>query len=814
MRELWQDLRFAGRTLRKAPGYSLAALVVLALGIGANTSIFTVVHAVLLQPLPFGHPEQLVRIWHTPPQSSFPGQKIFSVSAANFLDWQKQDDVFDGMALASSPAMTLTGAGEPVMLRAASVTRDYFSTLEAKPLLGRSFRPDEDLDGKNHAVILSYAGWKTRFGGDPNLVGKQITLNQEKYDVVGVMGPNFRFPSWARLWTPMGMTTKEAAVRGEHHYFTVARLKPGVTVKQAQAEMDTISQRLAEQYPADDKGWGALVLPLREDIVGDVRPTLLVMLGAVGFVLLIACANVANLTLVRTMGRRKEIAIRTALGAGRRRVLQQILAESVLLALGGGALGLGLSILGTKLVVKLLTDELPKFYDVHLNVPVLAFTLGMALATGILAGLLPALSAARGNPNEALKQGLGRTDAEGGHNRTRGVLMVTEVALSLVLLFGAGLMIRTIWALQSVNPGYDARNVLTMELGVARTKFAGPEQQAQFYDRVLERLRQLPGVQATSAIDSLPTQGGSMQPVAIEGRPVVAMADQPEVAVRLVSPQYFATLRIPSVRGRVFSGADQLHTPQVAVISQAMAKRFWPGEDPIGKHITLTFAPGYVREIVGIVGDVKLSNLSDSEDDATIYYPMAQQHAEADGEWRSFGMELAIRGNDNVAAMGSAVSSAIHEIDAEVPLIDMMTMDELLGTSIAQQRFTMILLEVFAGLALVLAAVGIYSVLAYSVRRRLREIGLRMALGAQRVDVLRMVLLEGLRPTLVGVAIGIAATIAVSRLLASLVFGVKTTDIVTFSAATGMLLAVGVVASILPGYRATRVDPMKTLRDE
>jgi putative ABC transport system permease protein len=718
------------------------------------------------------------------------------------------------MSLISGASVNLTGAGEPVTLQTATVTHEYFPTLQAKPMLGRSFTAEEDQDGKNHAVILSFAEWKTRFGGDAKIVGKQITLDQQRYDVVGVMGPTFKFPSWARMWTPMGMTAKEAAVRGEHHYYTVARLKPGVDVKQAQAEMDTISQRLAQQYPADDKGWGALVMPLREDMVGDVRPALLVLLGAVGFVLLIACANVANLTLVRTMGRRKEIAIRTALGAGRRRVVQQVLAESLLLSLGGGLLGLGLSLFGTKLVVKVLSDELPQFFEVHLDLPVLAFTFAIAVMVGVLAGLLPALSATRANPNDALKQGLGRTDSDGGHNRTRGVLVVTEVALSLVLLFGAGLMIRTLGARRAVKPGYDPDNVLTMQLGIAAKKFAGPAQQMQFYDRVLARLRQLPGVQSTGAIDSLPTQGGSMQPVAIEGRPVVAMADQPEVAVRLVSPQYFQAMRIPTVRGRSFSDADRAQSPDVVVISQAMAKRFWPGEDPIGKHLTLTFAPGRVREIVGIVGDVKQMSLTSSEDDATLYYPMAQERLGPDGDWRSFGMALAVRGEANVETLAPAVRNAIHEIDPEVPVIDVMTMGDVVGLSIASQRFTMMLLEAFAGLALLLAAVGIYSVLTYSVRRRLREIGIRLALGARRVDVLRMVLLEGLRPTLIGVVIGIAAALAMSRLLASVVFGVKTTDMATFSAATALLLAVGAVASLLPGYRAMRVEPMKTLRDE
>ncbi|ABF39302.1 ABC efflux pump, inner membrane subunit [Candidatus Koribacter versatilis Ellin345] len=813
MRAALQDLKFALRTLKKSPGYVIAALVVMALGIGANTSLFTVVNAVLLRALPFGHPEQLVVLWHTPPQSSFPGVKIFPLSAANYLDWEKQNTVFTQMAVSSYRTMNLTGNGEPLSLPDEAVSKNYFSTLEALPMLGRTFVPEEDADGKNKSVILSYPLWKDTFGGDPKIVGKQITLNNQAYDVVGVMGPEFRYPSFARIWTPLGMTPKEAVVRGEHHYRVIARLKPGVSLHQAQADLSTIAKQLEQQYPADDKGWGAAVVPLREQMVGDVRPTLLVLLGAVVFVLLIACANVANLTLVRTLGRSKEMAIRTALGAGRNRIIQQVLAESMLLAIAGGAIGVALSQFGTKLITNVLADQLPRTFQVHMDVTVLFFTLGLVLLTGLAAGFVPAWKATHSNPNDALKQGLGRTDSDGG-GKTRNVLVVVEVALSLVLLFGAGLMIRTLWALHAVNAGFDPENALSMSVIVGPNKLPNEVAQAQYYQRIVERLRAMPGVQNAGTVDSLPTQGGSMQPVGLEGHPVVAMADQPEVNVRMVSPGYLATMRIPLLQGRMIADADNEHTHPVAIISQAMAKRFWPGQDVIGKHLTLTFQGDTQLEIVGLVGDVRQSGLDSNEDDATVYYPSAQLIFPPAYTWHSFPLSLVVRTAGNPEAMQPAILAAIHEIDSEVPVTEVMTLNQVLGESIAQQRFTMILLEAFAGLALLLAAVGIYSVLAYSVRRRMRDIGIRMALGALPSQVLRMVVMEGMRPTIIGVVIGLASAMAIGRLLKSVVFGVKTTDFATFVAVSVVLLFIAVMASLLPGYRAMKVEPMKTLREE
>src|SRR2546423_1737280 len=531
-----QDLRYAFRVLRKNPGFSLTAILVLALGIGANTAIFSVVNAVLLRPLPYKDPEKLVQIWHVPPPKSFPGLTRFSVSAANYLDWEKQNHVFDQMAIYSWQGFNLTSSDQPENLSGASVSQDFFSVLRSQPLLGRTFLPEEDRPGHGHVVVLSYALWKSRFASDSAIIGRSLSFDNQNFTVVGVMPSDFRKPDWAKFWTPMAWTDQERAVRGEHHYLVVARLKPRVTVQQAQAEMNTISSRLESQYPEDDKGWGAVVVPLREDMVGDVRPALLILLGAVAFVLLIACANVANLTLAKTFARQKEIAIRSALGASRSRVLQQILAETILLSLVGGAAGLLVANGGTTIITKFLADSLPRSTEISLDIWVLVFTLVISVLTGIAAGLFPALRLTKTELNDALKQGLGRTDSDSGGNRMRNVLVVAEVALSVILLVGAGLMIRSLSLLRSTNPGWDSANVATMNLAIPQNKFATSLSESQFLDSVLSRVQALPAVESAGIIDSLPLSGGSHQPVAIEGRPVVPMSEQPEVDVRVVSP--------------------------------------------------------------------------------------------------------------------------------------------------------------------------------------------------------------------------------------------------------------------------------------
>jgi predicted permease len=814
MNGLLQDFRYALRQFRKSPGFAAVAVITLALGIGFNTAIFSVVNAVLLRPLAFADASRLVRIWHVPPEKSFPGMTTFPVSAANYLDWERQTQVFDHMAIYSYHGFTVTGSDKPEQLSAGAVSSGFFATLGVQPLLGRVLSPEEDQPGRSHVVVLSYRLWQEHFGGNPDIVGHDINLDGQPYLVAGVMPASFQFPDFAKMWTPMAWTDQERAVRGEHHSIVIARLKPGVDLKQAQTEMNTISDRLQQQYPEDDKGWGAVVVPMQQDLVSDVRPALLVLLGAVAFVLLIACVNVANLALAKTFSRQKEIAIRTALGATPARVLRQILTETVLLALLGGALGLAFAHFAVRFIMAFLADRLPQSTAVGLDSKVLIFTAVISVVTGIVAGVLPALRLTRRDVNQALKQGLGRTDADSGGHRTRSILVVSEVALSLMLLIGAGLMIRSFQNLRNVNPGFDSRQVLTMSVMVSRAKFSSPDQAIRFFDRVLLRVRSLPGVESAAVIDNIPLTGGSHQPIAIEGRPVVPMSEQPEVDVRLVSAGYMGAMRIPTLRGRGLSDTDVAGRPAVVLVSESMARQFWPGEDPVGKRLTLTFYPDAIREVVGVVGDVKLDSLDEMRPSATLYFPLDQVSVPASGGWRSFPMTLVVRSQSGSGELASSVSNAVHDVDRDTPLVDISSMDDLVENSLSQQRFNMLLLGAFAALALVLAAVGIYSVLSYSVKRSVREIGIRLALGAPLGDVLRMVVFEAMKPTLLGVAIGTAGALALGRVLSSLIFGVRPTDPLTFLAVAALLAAVAFVASIVPAYRATKVDPMVALRYE
>ena len=806
MGTLMQDLKYGMRVLRKSPGFAAAAILVLALGIGANTAIFSVVNAVLLRPLPLEDPDRLILVWHTPPAKSFPGIKTFSVSPANYLDWQKQNHVFENMAALGRPSMNLTGGAQPESLTAGAVTADFFSVMKSAPILGRGFSAGEDQPGHDKVVVLGYAFWQSHFGSNKNALGQKLTLDGEAYSVIGVMPPTFDFPPSAQLWVPLTWTDKDRAVRGDHNYIVAARLKPGVDLKQAQAEMDTISGRLQQQYPVDNAGWGAVVVPLREELVGELRPALLVLLGAVAFVLLIACANVANLTLAKTWGRRKEIAIRTVLGASRGRVLRQVLSETVLMSLAGGALGVLLARVIVSLIVANFSDDLPRFWEIGVDGSVLAFTLAISIFTGVIAGLAPAWRLTKANLNEAMKQGLSKTDSDSGGNRTRSVLVVSEVALSLVLLIGAGLMIRSLWKLRSVNPGFDSHNVLTMKLTLPEAKYTEQHQQAEFYNQVLERVRVLPGVESAGAISFLPLTGGSIQPFSIEGQPVLPMADQPAVAVREIAAGYLRSMHVPLLSGRDISDADTADRPAVVLVSESFARRFWPHDNPLGKHLTLTFFPGIVREVVGVVGDVKQGGLDRDRGRETIYNALPQI--------RRTIMRFVVRTSVPPTSLVSAVTNAVHQVDPDEPVLKVETMEDVVNASLFQQRFSMLLLAAFAGLAVLLAAVGIYSVLAFAVRRRVREIGIRMALGAQIGDVLRMILYDGMRPALIGVAIGLAGALALGRVVSTLIYGVSASDPATYLAVSGLLAAVAFVASVIPALRAAKVDPMTALRDE
>jgi predicted permease len=815
MRNLFSDLRLGLRIVIRNPGYSATAVLLLALGIGANTAIFSVVNAVLLRPLPYQDSSRIMQIWHVPPAKSFPGLSLFSVSPANYLDWQSQNHSFEAMAAYGGARFNVGGKEHPESIRAATVAPNFFSILRVQPLLGRGFTPDDDRPGQGHVLILGNALWRERYGADPAVVGRNIVLDSETYAVIGVMPPAFKFPVWAQLWRPLAWTDQMRAVRGNHNYLVIGRLKPGVNIGAAQAELSAISNRLEQLYPEDDKGWGAKILTLREQTVGDVRPALLLLLGAVGFVLLIACANVANLVLGKILARKKEIAIRSALGATRFAILRQVLAESVLLSLAGGALGLFLASFGTTLIVKFLADRLPRFAEITLDGSVLSFTAFLALFSGVLAGILPALRFTKADVNEALKQGQSRGSSDSGGGKTRGFLVVSEVALSLVLLVGAGLMVRTLYQLSNVRPGFDPSGQLTMTVSIPPNKFTTPTAYIAFFERILQQVRATPGVDSAAVIDDLPMgNGGSHQPVSIEGQPVLPMADQPEVDVRLISPGYLRTMRVPLLSGRDLTDSDVAGRTPAVLISESMAKRFWPNQNPLGKHLTMTFYPGVAREIVGVVGNVKLDSLSETRPTETIYWPLDQIFAHPGEPWPSFPMSLAVRTSIDPMSAVSAVTATVHQLDPETPVTEVLTMNELISNSLSPQRSNMFLLATFAGLALLLTAVGIYSVLSYAVRRRVREIGIRMALGASHSDVLKMVISDGMKPILLGVAIGLAAALALGRVVSSLIYGVRPTDPLTFTAVALLLVAVGLLATAVPAYRATRVEPIRTLRDE
>jgi putative ABC transport system permease protein len=815
MLNLVSDLRHGLRLLLRNPGFSATAVLLLALGIGANTAIFSVVNAVLLRPLPYQDSSRIMQIWHVPPAKSFPGLTLFAVSPANYLDWRSQSHSFEAMAAYGGGRFNVGSKERPQAIQGAAVFSDFFSILRVHPVLGRTFLPDDDRPGQGHVVILGNTLWRDHFGGDPGIVGRDIILNGQSYNVIGVMPPKFKFPSWAQLWVPLAWTDETRAVRGNHNYGVIGRLKPDVDIRAAKAELSAISTRLEQLYPEDDKGWGATMRPLREEMVGDVRPALLVLLGAVTFVLLIACANVANLVLGKILARKKEIAVRMALGASRMAVLRQILAETVLLSVAGGVLGLVFARFGTTLIVKFLADRLPGSTEITLDAPVLAFTVFLSLFAGILAGLLPTVHFTRTDVSEALKQGQSRGTSDADGSRTRGLLVVCEVALSLLLLISAGLMLRTLSQLTRVQPGFDPNRVLTLSIPVPDKKFGTPAAQISFFERVLQQVRATPGVESAGVIDNLPLDnGGSHQPVLIEGQPILPMADQPEVDVRLISPGYLRTLRVPLLRGRDLSDSDVASRTPVVLISESMAKRFWPNEDPLGKHLTLTFFPNAVREVVGVVGDVKLDSLDETRPVATVYWPLDQIVAPPSEPWRSFGMSLAVRTSGDPMGVTSGVTSAVHQVDPESPVVDVINMNDLVSNSLSPQRSNMFLLAAFAGLALVLTAVGIYSVLSYTVRRRGREIGIRMALGASRSDVVGMVLVDGMKPIFLGLAIGFAAALALGRVVSSLLYGVHATDPLTFATVALLLVTVGLLATVVPAYRATHVEPVRALREE
>jgi putative ABC transport system permease protein len=806
--DLWQDARYAVRMLRKNPAFALVAVVALALGIGANTSIFSVVNTVLLRPLPYKEADRLVVVWEDRTKQGYPRD---TPAAGNFTAWREQNRVFEGMAAVANVSINLTGAGEPERLEGRRVSAELFPLLGVEPQLGRAFTPEEDQPGSNTVVLLSHGLWQRRFGGDPSIVGRQLTLGGYAFTVVGVMPAHFQFPAREdELWIPIAFTPQEAANRSRHFLQVVARLKDGVTLEQAQAEMSAIAARMEQQYPDTNTHLGATVVPLHEQLVGDIRPALLVLLGAVGFVLLVACANVANLLLARAAARQKEIALRVALGASRLRLVRQFLTESVMLSLVGGGVGLLLSLWGVTVLKAFIPESIAQAREIAVDARVLGFTLLVSLLTGFVFGLAPAAQASRFNLNETLKEG-GRDSSTGRRgNRLRSLLVVAEVAISLVLLVGAGLLINSFLRLRGVDPGFRADNLLTMAVQLPQSKYPDGARRSAFYDEVLRRVESLPGVQSATVTNWIPLvrQGDSMG-VSVEGTPDPApgQGNRPAIVVRVVSPRYFETLGIQLLQGRPFDArTDRADTPNVVVISEAAARKFWPNQSPLGKRLTVGSPsnPEDWMEVVGVARDVRQFGL-DAEPKPQMYLSYAQADFFAP-------RHLVVRTEGEPLNLAGTVRQTVWGIDRDQPVAQVRPMEDVLSDSIARQRFSMLLLGIFAGVALILAAVGIYGVMSYTVAQRTHEIGIRLALGAQKRDVLRLAVGQGLRLVLVGVAIGLVAAVALTRLMSSLLFGVSATDPLTLAAISALLVAVAALASYVPARRATKVDPMIALR--
>jgi predicted permease len=805
--DLTQDICYALRVLAKNPAFTFIAVFALALGIGANSAIFSVVDTVLLRPLPFKHPEQLVMVWENAAHMGFPRN---TPSPANYLDWQKQTQSFTGMAAMAERSFNLTGVGEPERLEGRRVSSNLFELLGVPALLGRTFVPDDDRPG-THVVLLSYSLWQRRFGFDPAVIGRALTINGESYTVVGVMPQLMQLPGYEnvndQLWVPIAFPPEEAAQRGNHFLEVIARRRPGVTLKQAQAEMETISARLAQQYPDYNTRIGAVVVPLQEQVVGDIKPALLILLGAVGFVLLIACANVANLLLARAAVRQKEIAVRLALGASQSRLIRQFLTESILLAMFGAGLGLLLAFFGLRALRTFIPASISQVETINIDARVLIFTVLVAVVTGIAFGLAPAIHGSHLNLNDTLKEG-GR-DSVGGSkgNRARGLLVIAEVAVSFVLLVGAGLLINSFFHLRNLDPGFRADHLLTMKVDLSEVKYPDRERRAAFFDEVMRRVRELPGVRSAAVAGNLPlTYNGDSMTISVEGVPDPPTDQRPDVIFRAIGPGYFNTMGIPIVRGQDFTDQDKPDAKDVVVISEKTAQQFWPGQDPIGKRLKpgSSTSKSEWREVIGIVKDVRQNDL--------IAPPKMQMYFTYRQVENIAANALVVRTTIEPMSLAGSVRNAIWSVDKDQTVADIDTMDHIVAAAVARQRFSMVLLGVFAALALLLASVGIYGVMSYSVTQRTREIGIRMALGARRADVLQMTVRQGLKLVGAGMILGLGAAFLLTRVMATLLYGISATDPMTFIGISVVLLAVAILASYVPALRATKVDPITALR--
>jgi len=802
MESFIQDLRFGVRMLMKKLGFTLIAVLTLALGIGANTAIFSVINTVLLGSLPYKEADRVVIVWATILSKSIE----FDMAPSEYFDFRDRNGVFAQMAATQKTNINLTGNEEPLWLEGRSATASLFPLLGVAPLVGRTFTPEEDRANARVAV-LSYSLWQSRFAGAREIVGREITLNSRAYTVIGVMPAEFQFPPPlgghrpGEIWVPRSLETDSDRV--SHNLLAIARLKDGVTLQQAKAEMDRIARQRAQEEPRNNGDSGASLTPIREQVGRQLRPSLLVLAGAVGFVLLIACANVANLLLSLAASRQKEIAVRLALGASRFRIVRQLLVESLVLSGLGSGGGLLLAVWIGKAIRTLGATQIPRAEQISIDSRVLAFTLLLSFVTGLVFGLAPAWQASRTNLNESLKEG-GRSAQAGSRQRLRNALIVAEVALSLILLVGAGLLIKSFWRLQQVEPGFDPRNLLSVEISLPHAKYGERAQSVAFYQQMLERVKALPGVKAAAIVNHPPFSGRrTHNPFQIEGRAEPANpAELPGADYRTISPDYFQALNIPVLRGRAFTERDVADAPKVGIISQGCAERYWPGEDPLGRRIK---AGGNWMTIVGVVGDVKQSGL-DFAAAPHIYVPAWQT------PWLRVG--LLARTAAEPSSLVSAVRHQIQTVDSNQPIYNVHTMEELIDESVSLRRLNLLLLSAFAYIALALAAVGIYGVIAYAVTQRTQEIGIRMALGAQKRDVLKLVLRQGLLLTLAGVAVGLLASFGLTRLMTRLLYEVSATDPLTFIVIAFLLIAVASLACWIPARRATKVDPLTALRHE
>ncbi|HYP26432.1 MAG TPA: ABC transporter permease [Blastocatellia bacterium] len=812
MGNLFQDIRYSLRLMLEKPGFSVVVILTLALGIGANTAIFCIVNAVLIRPLPFREPDRLVMVWET---NWGKGVSQGHVSPANLIDWRDQSQAFDQLEAFDTTVFTVVGSDEAERVSGSRVSPELFRMLDVDPVRGRIFSADEAQPGQDQVAIIGHGLWQRLYSSDPDIIGRTIRLDNKSYEVIGVMPPGFDFPkslepagstntTRPELWTPLALRGDELSLRGARYLSIIGRLKPALTAPQAQAQMEPIARELEQRFQ-ENQGYTITVMPLYEQMVGRVRTALFIFLGAISFVLLIACANVANLLLARASARQKEMAIRLALGCTRARLVRQLLTESMLLAILGGIAGYLLAMWGIGLILTSLPEAIPRSGEIRLDAQVFGFTLGISILSGLLFGIIPALHASRSNLNESLKEG-GRGSGQGSSpNRTRNILVVSEVALALVLLIGGGLLIRSFVRLTSVPPGFDPENLVAMRVALPASKYGQPHQKASFFKQLIERVESLPNVRSVAATTNLPLSGTNMSfRFMIEGRP----APPSEILLaqyHAVSPNYFGAMGIPLLQGRDFTERDTETAPAVVIINETLARRFFPGEDPVGKQIKVTYGKPVPREIVGVIKDVKHKSL-EANSQEQIYIPYFQN------PWAF--MTLVARTDSAPENLAAALKSEVRAMDKDQPIDSIKTGEQLLSASVSRSRFYAQVLAAFAAIAVILAALGIYGVISYSVLQRTHEVGVRMALGARREDVMILILKQGLVLALVGVAIGLTAAFGLTRLMSNLLFDVSRTDAFTFVLVPLLLVGVALIASYIPARRATKVDPMIALRYE